>query len=370
LYPEEVRGARLLEFWCGAQPLTSALPAPLEASPAPLLATRVEDRAVRPSLPASFLIFAGKGGVGKTTLACATALRLTQDLPGKEILLFSTDPAHSLGDCLDIPVGPRPVRLAPGLTAVEIDAVQEFAAFRRLYQQELERMLGAMFQHLDLPFDRQVLERLLDLAPPGLDEIMAPTRAMEFLEEARYDFFLLDAAPTGHLLRLLELPELIDQWLKSFFGVLLKYRLTFRLPGLSQRLVRFSRDLKNLRTQWRDPRRAALYAVAIPTELALQETRDLVAAARRWGLAVPVIFLNQVTPPAVACRLCAALNRRESEITARFRQVFPDQHLTLIYRAGDLRGLHRLRQLGRALYCPPSQEKPDDAALNLPVLSS
>ena len=90
----------------------------------------------RPRLPAplprlTFLIFAGKGGVGKTTLACATAVRLAREFPGKEILLFSTDPAHSLAACLEAPLGPQPVRLGPGLTAMEIDAPGEFAALKK-----------------------------------------------------------------------------------------------------------------------------------------------------------------------------------------------------------------------------------------------
>ena len=184
-----------------------------------------------PSPEITFLIFAGKGGVGKTTLACATAVRLAREFPGKEILLFSTDPAHSLAACLEADLGPQPVRLGPGLSAMEIDAPGEFAALKQQYQQELEKFLHTAFENFDIPFDRRVMERMLDLSPPGLDEIMALVRAMEFLEAGRYDIFILDSAPTGHLLRLLELPELIDQWLKTFFGLLLKYKLTFRFPS-------------------------------------------------------------------------------------------------------------------------------------------
>jgi arsenite-transporting ATPase len=315
------------------------------------------------------IIFAGKGGVGKTTLACATALRLAQDFPGQKTFLFSTDPAHSLADCLEVAVGPKPVRLAPGLTAMEIDAPGEFAALKRQYQQELEKLLGSMLEHLDLPFDRPVLEGMLDLAPPGLDEIMALTRAMDLLDQGRYDLFILDSAPTGHLLRLLELPEIIDQWLKTFFGFLLKYKMGFSFPDLSQRLVRLSKGLKRLRDLWRDPRRSSLYAVAILTEMAFQETRDLLAACDRMGLKAPVLFLNQATPPAADCHLCAALNRRESAMRARFRQTFPDQHLTLIYCGGDPRGMNRLRELGQTLYRPPAREKQKHVVLDLPAMS-
>jgi len=367
LYPEEVRGEVLAAFWDGVRELEAPGPA-LTARPGEQ--TSVVEGA--PGLPApdlTMMIFAGKGGVGKTTLACATALRLAQDFPGQEIFLFSTDPAHSLADCLEVAVGPKPVRLAPGLTAMEIDAPGEFAALKRQYQQELERLLGSMLEHLDLPFDRPVLEGMLDLAPPGLDEIMALTRAMDLLDQGRYDLFILDSAPTGHLLRLLELPEIIDQWLKTFFGFLLKYKMSFSFPDLSQRLVRLSKGLKRLRDLWRDPRRSALYAVAILTEMAFQETRDLLAACGRMGLKAPVLFLNQATPPAADCHLCAALNRRESAMRARFRQAFPDQHLTLIYRGGDPRGVNRLRELGQTLYRPPAREKQKHAVLDLPAMS-
>ena len=85
-------------------------------------------------------------------------------------------------------------------------------------------------ENFDLPFDRQVLERMLDLSPPGLDEMMALVRSMEFLKQGRYDVLILDSAPTGHLLRLLEMPELIENWLKTFFRLLLKYKLILPLP--------------------------------------------------------------------------------------------------------------------------------------------
>ncbi len=267
------------------------------------------------------MIFAGKGGVGKTTLACATAVRLAREFPGKEILLFSTDPAHSLSACLEADLGPRPLRLGPGLSAMEIDAPGEFAALKQLYQHELEKFLHTAFENFDIPFDRRVMERMLDLSPPGLDEIMALVRAMEFLAAGRYDLFILDSAPTGHLLRLLELPELIDQWLKTFFGLLLKYRLAFRFPALAQQLVKISRNLKLLRSLWRDPARAALYAVTILTEMAFQETGDLLAACERLGVPVPVLFLNLATP-AGDCPLCTALHRREGLIQEKFQQTF------------------------------------------------
>jgi arsenite-transporting ATPase len=347
LFPDEVRGRERLEaFWEAAAELPdvargSRRPAsapPEVASPPPL-----------PSPEITLLIFAGKGGVGKTTLACATALRLARERPGTEILLFSTDPAHSLSACLDRPVGPEPTRLAPGLTAMEIDAQAEFAALRRRYATDLERTLASLLPNLDLTFDREVMERILDLSPPGLDEVMALARAMEFLAGGAYHVFILDAAPTGHLIRLLEMPELIDRWLKVFFGLFLKYKNIFRLPGASEHLVKLSKDLKRFRALLTDPARASLFAVAIPTDMAYEETSDLLAACDRMKVSASVLFVNLATPES-DCLRCSALRRRESRVERKFRDAFPGTHQALIYRRGELRGLERLRDSGGALY--------------------
>ena len=107
-------------------------------------------------------LFAGKGGVGKTTLACATAFRLSQEHAGSRTLLFSTDPAHSLSDCLQIPVGPDGVVLAPGLTAMEIDATAEFEKLKSLYADEVEEFFHSLTGGMvDVPLEREVVEHLI-----------------------------------------------------------------------------------------------------------------------------------------------------------------------------------------------------------------
>ena len=193
-----------------------------------------------------------------------------------------------------------------------------------------------------------MLERTLDLSPPGLDEVMGLTRVMALLASGDFDLLVLDSAATGHLIRLLELPEIIDQWLKAFFDLFLKYQQIFRLTGFSQELVSLSKNLKKLRRLLNDPAQSALYAVSIPTDMAFEETRDLLAACERLGINVPGMFLNLVTPPS-DCHLCSAMNRRESLIYRKFRQNFHGD-IGVIYRRGEVRGLHWLAQMGDALY--------------------
>ena len=302
-----------------------------------------------PTPETSLLVFAGKGGVGKTTLACATALRLAKTYPGKRILLFSADPAHSLADCLNMPLGPQPKQAVPGLWALEMDATAHFAALKNQYRKDLAQFLSRLMPNLDLTFDREVMERIMDLSPPGIDELMALAAVMDFLTPEGYDLLVLDAAPTGHLIRLLELPEIIEGWLKAFFSLFLKYRNILRLPGISERLVRLSKDLKRLRAILRDPSQAALYAVSILTEMSLAETKDLVAACGRLEIPVPGLFLNMATPESPD-PLCAAIFRRESAVRDRFALAFPGIRQTVVYRQSDPRGIENLEALGQLLY--------------------
>ena len=348
LYSEEVCHPEVLEgFWKNVADLNIKSWEKSETKND--LSIRVESSLVPPSPQTSLLIFAGKGGVGKTTLACATALRMAQDRPGQEVFLFSTDPAHSLSSCLEFPVGPSPKRICAGLTAMEIDAQAEFDSLKTRYEEELNRFLQSILPNLDLKFDREVMERIMDLSPPGIDEVMALTRAIEFLAGSNYDILILDSAPTGHLIRLLELPEIIDQWLKVFFSLFLKYKRIFRLPEISKTLIQMSKDLKILRSILLDPNRSALYAITILTEMAFQETKDLIAACRRLNINVPVLLLNLATPES-NCPFCSVLYRRERQIMDKVRKTFSGLEQPVIYRQGEIHGLEKLGKLGRNLY--------------------
>jgi arsenite-transporting ATPase len=350
IYPWEVRGEEPLDlFWLKISMITE----PVVGSPeiGQDLPPKVEAAPALPGSEITLLLFAGKGGVGKTTLACATAVRLAHDFRGKKIFLFSTDPAHSLTACLDVRVGPEPVNVTAGLTAMEIDGGREFENLKAEYADELGSMLESALPNMDLAFDREVMERIMDLAPPGLDEIMALTKAMDFLSRGDHDLFIFDSAPTGHLIRLLELPEIIDQWLKFFFDLFLKYKEVFRLPGISQRLVQMSRDLKFLRNLLSDSSRSALYAVSVQTEMAFQETKDLADACERMGVHMPMLFLNLAAQEG-DCPLCSSLSSMEARIRMKFRLAFRDRHQALVYRWSEPRGIKRLFDLGQALYQP------------------
>src|SRR5262249_13915778 len=153
---------------------------------------------------------AGKGGVGKTTCAAALALGLAEKGAPRRVLVLSTDPAHSLGDVLRTPLGDdaRPVVVAPpGLDARRVGAPALMASRRRRYLDAVRQVFDALRgdSSLDPSFDRTVVEDLIDLAPPGLDELFGLLEVVEALDRSAYDTVVVDTAPTGHALRLLEM---------------------------------------------------------------------------------------------------------------------------------------------------------------------
>jgi arsenite-transporting ATPase len=272
-------------------------------------------------------------------MAGATALHLA-DRRADTVLLLSTDPAHSLSTALECSLDDTPREVAPGLDAVEIDAPARFETLRDDYVDEVRRFFRqSTGTQIDLAYDRPVMERLLDLAPPGVDEMMGWTAAMEFLGDDRYAACVLDAAPTGHFVRLLEMPRLFEEWLRAFFHILQKYKDVFRLPRLSDRLVRLSKQTKQVRRMLEGDG-GAVYGVTLPTEMAWAETHDLVAHAERLEVHLPALILNRAPAPSGS----------GEEVGRRFAEQFPDRERAVVTEGHPPQGLDALRRLGNHLY--------------------
>ncbi len=299
------------------------------------------------------ILIGGKGGVGKTTLSCAITMQISKKWPEKKILLISTDPAHSLSDCLDNHVGENGMDLFKGLTALEINVEKEFARLKDMYENEIKKMFDSLFDNaiVDIEFDKDVMEKLLDLSPPGLDEVMALAKIMDFLEEDRYDIIILDMPPTGHLIRFLELPDLIEDWLKAFFNIFLKYGKIFRVPRFKMYLIKLSKKIKKLRKLLVDPVKTLFLPVTIPTEMALEETKDLAASLKRLKISYPAILLNMITP-ANKCAVCASIRKYQDRVIAGYYKLFTKENVHLIFHCEkEPRGVRELELLGSEIFC-------------------
>jgi arsenite-transporting ATPase len=255
------------------------------------------------------LFFGGKGGVGKTTCAAAFALAVAEQRPGARILLLSTDPAHSVADVLEVALGDeeKPVPGAPpGLRARELDAGRAFAAWRDRHGESVDEAVAAF------AVQGAGVGEIVDLTPPGLDELIALATLVETTVEGETarDLVIVDTAPTGHALRLLEMPDLALAWDHYLLSLLLKYREAVGLGRFAAELVELSRSLKRLQALLRDPACARFVVVTRAAELPRRETMRLLEALRKLEVAVPAVILNAV-PPAGCVRCGGSLEDTE-----------------------------------------------------------
>jgi len=271
---------------------------------------------------ARLVLVGGKGGVGKTSVACALAIELAEENPAKKVLLLSTDPAHSIGHALGVPLGdePRRVKGAPkNLEAREIDAPAAFEIEKARYRASIDEIFASIFRgNMDASYDRAVLQGLLDLAPPGLDELFALLGMTDALflpraraaspsvggDRARYDVVVVDTAPTGHTLRLLALPETALEWVHAIMSIILKYRKIVGLGELATDLMDLAKRLRSLIALLHDPAHCAFVAVARPAALPRLETERLVKDLAKQRIPLARLVVNAVTTP--TCSRCRA----------------------------------------------------------------
>lgn len=249
-------------------------------------------------LPADRALYlvGGKGGVGKSTASAALALRLAE-VGSAPVRLLSVDPAGSLGEVLGRPVAGAEVPIAPGLTAGQLDAARAWDAFRDRYREEVESLFGGLLGGgSSALYDRQVVARLVDLAPPGIDELMALMEVLDLTEDAPGDVLVLDTAPTGHLLRLLEMPDLALSWCHTLLRLLLKYREAVPLGGVAEDVLALSRNVRALGARLRREG-SWILVVALPEALSVPETRRLVRRLRELEMTPSALLVNRLFEP-------------------------------------------------------------------------
>jgi arsenite-transporting ATPase len=277
----------------------------------------------RPRLPihtfdgASLVWFVGKGGTGKTTMAAATALALARSRSADRVLLLSVDPAHSLADVFnasprDLRAGAEPIDpTVPNLRVRELDAAAELASRRCAIQAALDEIVAA----LGSGANRNV-GSLLELAPPGIDELFGLVSVMEALQSDAYSQIVVDAAATGHALRLLEMPDAAREWVHVLLGLLLKYRRLVRPGKLAAELIDLSKSIRLLQQRFQSPNLTRFVAVTRAAEIPRLETERLLVRLKRAGVRVPVLLINAMTLLPGGCRRCNRTARAEAQEVA------------------------------------------------------
>ncbi len=200
------------------------------------------------------LIVGGKGGVGKTTVAAAIAWGMADRYPDRQVRVISIDPAHSLGDAFGQVLGHEVQQISPNLSAQEIDADTVLAKFREDYLWELAEMMGGSTgdENLQIAYGPEAWRQIVSQSLPGIDEMLSLLAIVELLESQQQDLIVLDTAPTGHLLRFLEMPTALGDWLAWIFKLWIKYQdvvgrvdLMGRLRTLRKRVMDSQKKLQN-----------------------------------------------------------------------------------------------------------------------------
>jgi arsenite/tail-anchored protein-transporting ATPase len=238
----------------------------------------------------AFHFFGGKGGVGKTTCAAAYAAAIART--GRRVLVVSTDPAHSLGDALNRKLRARvsAIPISRGqLEAVELDAPRAFSRWLRDHR----RALTDVLEH-GTWLDREDADALLQLAIPGVDELMALLEIVRLSNtSSRYDLVVVDTAPTGHTLRLLASPDAVRAVVRVLDALQADHRvIREQLARVSRpdAADRFIAELENhaqaAADLLRDRAACVVHWVTLPEALAIEETIDAERTLSAWGMSV------------------------------------------------------------------------------------
>src|ERR1044071_2067869 len=296
------------------------------------------------------VIFGGKGGVGKTTAAAAYALALGKANPEEKILVFSTDPAHSLSDSFDEEIGEQKHGVAgqANLDAMEIDPGKWFEELKQRYRTWTDELFASLSggSRMEIKFDREAMRELVELTPPGIDEIAALGTISDLLDLEQYQTIVLDTAPTGHLIRFLELPQVALSWIRTFIKLLLKYKDVMRANQVAEELVAMSKSIKKVIALLTDAERCEFVGVAIPERMSLEETVDLAKSLEKLKVPLKRLLINGVVPEN-DCKFCASRRKMQEQVIGEFQKKFRRRSIEIFVapqQPHEIRGLKSLRE--------------------------
>jgi arsenite-transporting ATPase len=244
------------------------------------------------------IIYTGKGGVGKTSIAAATAVKMAKQ--GKRTIIISTDAAHSLADSLGLPIGPDPVQISENLWGQEVNSLRETENNWGVVQGWLTKLLDKA-QLKDITSDEM-------LVFPGMEELFSLLQIKAHAQSGLYDVLVVDCAPTGETLRLLSYPNVLNWWLEKIFPYerrliklirpVAKLVNSIELPSddVLDSIERFARSLEEMQRIILNPETTSVRIVLNPEKMVLAEAKRSFTYLNLFGFNTDAIIVNRVLP--------------------------------------------------------------------------
>jgi arsenite-transporting ATPase len=286
---------------------------------------------------ATFVCYGGKGGVGKTTLAASTAVAAADR--GAKTLVISTDPAHSLADAFEVEPEAGQQVVDDNLWIEELSPDAGQAAYRAIVDS-----LAAELRSAGIQLDDETVERLFTAGVvPGSDELAAIEALASHTTDSEFDQIVVDTAPTGHTLRLLDLPSVLRETVAAADSLRGQLRRTVdtarsavfgpaylfgRRRGNTDEFEAIASRMEDVRALLMDPDRVDFRVVCLPESMAVAETERLIDQLTEFGVPVQTCVVNRVlTDPEPDCQRCRATKRAHREQIERLEAAVPDRRL-------------------------------------------
>jgi len=320
-----------------------------------------------------WIFVGGKGGVGKTTTSCSLAVQLAQTR--RSVLLISTDPAHNLSDAFGQQFTKRETKVN---------------GFDNLYAMEIDPEVEVGTEG-DSLLDQKASSFLAEMASsiPGIDEAMSFAELMKRVSTKEHEVIIFDTAPTGHTLRLLAFPSVLEKAfekidaLRNRFGTMInQFTNIFRsmnsgagaLPSqdeMIKKLDSIKLTIKQVKVTFQDVNMTTFVCVCIPEFLSLYETERLVQELAKFGIDSHNIVINQVLVPEEGgrCRRCVSRVGMQKKYIEQFYDLYPDFHLKQMpLLDNEIRKVDNLKRFGKLLIDPRTPKEvmtsPQDLTLN------
>lgn len=297
------------------------------------------------------LLFTGKGGVGKTTITAATALQAAER--GYKTLVMSTDPAHSLADALDHPLGPEPQEILPNLDGQELDI---YYSIQKYWSNMRELMLSVLKWR---GIDKMMAEELAVL--PGMEEASAFIWLEHFYRTGDYDLIVIDSAPTGETLKHLTLPQVSQWWLTRVLplqkiagtSVGSMVRKMTGVPvdiGLKE-LENFYERLTSIQETMSNPNICSIRLVLNPERMVIQEALRAYTYLQLYGYTVDAVVVNRILPQESSKEVFGSYLTAQQEHLTEIEESFAPLPIFHIPHLGrEVFGLDTLREIADKLY--------------------